>query len=118
MTHHIAATPVQQVEVVIIHHVWGIQNLLRGLRQGSEGFVLRPLPQVLGVDAHVALVPWRRRWSLQEGFLNANWLVSSYELALEMARIFPFDIPSWSPYRFIIWKTLFWRDFIKKGVVF
>ena len=65
MTHHIAAAPVKQVEVVVVNHVRCIQNLLRGLREGSEGFLLRPLPHVLRVDAHVTLVSRRRCGSLQ-----------------------------------------------------
>lgn len=77
-THRVAAPPVQEVEVVVVHHVGGVQDLLRSLREGPEGLLLWPLPQVLGVDAHVALVPRRGRRRLQhEGIRLSGWNADS-----------------------------------------
>lgn len=66
MTHNIAAPPIQEIEVVIIHHLWGIKYFLWRLWQRPEGLLLEALAHILGVDAHITLIARRRGWRLKD----------------------------------------------------
>lgn len=62
-THNVAAVPIQEIEVVIVHKVWCIKDALLALGDMPKLLLAWCLPHILCVQAlQVAVMALRRCW--------------------------------------------------------